>query len=152
MTAQGVIQSGARWRVGIGDQVKIWKDSWLPDMRSPWIESPPAMGLTEATADSLETLLGNTWDEDILADLFNSQDQPLIKQTLLSSSPPRPTHPLSAIMNQTMVRKKLWSLPIPPKVKLFIWRPCVNLLPNRAIVPYQILFSISFVFEFVFVI
>ena len=26
MAAQGVVQSGARWRVGVGDQVKIWQD------------------------------------------------------------------------------------------------------------------------------
>ena len=32
MAAQGVIQSGARWRVGVENHVKKWQDPWLPDM------------------------------------------------------------------------------------------------------------------------
>ena len=94
------------------------------------------MGLTEATVDSFKSTSGGTWDEDILADLFSSRDQILIKQTLLSINPPRDqwqwhhdlngwysmksgyrqliaSHPSYSIYEANNGLKKLWSLSIP---------------------------------------
>ena len=111
------------------------------------------MGLTEATADLLKTPSGDTCDEDILAYLFNSRDQALIKQTLPSNSPPHDQwqwhhdmkglytvksgnrqltlfQPSFAIYESNNGLKKSLSLSIPPKVKLFMWSACFNLLPT----------------------
>ena len=113
-------------------------DSTSCSVRNPWIESLLAIGSTEAMVNSLKTISGDAWDEDILLDLFSSRDRTLIKQVLLSMNPAQdqwqwhydlrgmysvksgyrhlivsqPPFPNMDVKNGL---KKLWSLSIPPK-------------------------------------
>ena len=80
MAAQEIIKRGARWRTGTGDQVNLWLDPWLPDSMHPFIETPSVVGLQDMTMDSLKSVTGLSWDENILRDLFNSRDQLLFNK------------------------------------------------------------------------
>ena len=153
LSAQGVIQSGVRWRIGNGEHVRIWQESWVPDLRNPWLQSPPAGGLEEATMNSLKNITGTGWDDDILLDYFNSRDQALIKQVPVSLSQPQDrwkwvhdlkgiytvkcghyllssTQPNSPFNTECASLRKLWSSPIPPKAKNIVWRVYMGLLPT----------------------
>ncbi|MCI24538.1 F-box protein, partial [Trifolium medium] len=40
LSAKDVLDKGARWRVGNGASIKIWKDKWLPNQAGFKVWSP----------------------------------------------------------------------------------------------------------------
>ena len=133
--------------------MRIWKESWVSDLRNPWLQSPPAGGLEEATMNSLKNTTGTGWDDDILLDHFNNRDQMLIKQVPVSLNQPQDrwkwvhnlkgiytvkcghyhlssTQPSSPFNTKCAGLRKLWSSPISPKAKNLMWRVYMGLLPT----------------------
>jgi hypothetical protein len=70
---------GYIWRVGNGDSIKIWEDSWIPSSPSRWILSPRA-GAVYTKVSELISLISGTWDEELLNVLFNPLDVRRIMQ------------------------------------------------------------------------
>ncbi|KAF4363653.1 hypothetical protein G4B88_021770 [Cannabis sativa] len=66
-------------------------------------------------------------DEELLNDLFDETDKELICSIVISTSATHDTHYCAA--NFSLWR--IWSLKIPAKVYIFLWRPCCNNLPTR---------------------
>ena len=64
-----MIQLGARWRIGDGSSVKIFKDSWLPNVHSERVLSPVSVSSEDATVDQLLDSESRWWNTN-LVDLF----------------------------------------------------------------------------------
>ncbi|XP_038715124.1 uncharacterized mitochondrial protein AtMg00310-like [Tripterygium wilfordii] len=84
IASQPLVRSGAQWRVGKGDRIKIWTDSWLPDDSNPRVMSLVIQGSEEAVVRGLIRTDERLWDQDILRDLFNDRDRDLINKIPLS--------------------------------------------------------------------
>jgi len=80
-------QTGACWRIGDGQKVKVWHHAWLPSKPPTRILSPVLEGWEEATIDKLINEDFRTWDEDVINGLFVPEEADLIKSISLSRFP-----------------------------------------------------------------
>lgn len=80
--AKSVTVAGARWKVGLGNHIKIVGKPWLLDEANPYItSSSPAFG--DHTVSSLLCADNRNWDENTISDLFNARDQSCIRSICL---------------------------------------------------------------------
>ncbi|XP_073159109.1 uncharacterized protein [Henckelia pumila] len=63
---------------------KIWGEPWLPDLNNPYIESDCIQYLQLATVNLLRLEGIDSWDIDLLKELFNAREQQLILSIPLS--------------------------------------------------------------------
>ena len=61
-----VIRQGAKWRVGNGEDVKIWGDNWLPSVTSTRVHGPLISEFQEAIVSSLINPLSHSWEMHLL--------------------------------------------------------------------------------------
>ncbi|KAA3459024.1 reverse transcriptase [Gossypium australe] len=152
-----LIEEGMLWRIGNGERVNIWNDSWLPGKENNRI-SGQEIRIQWSTVRDLIHSDSNTWKADLIRKLVeedtarrilsiplsggNSQDTVVWKfegsgeysvrsgyRTLVSSL--TNTNPYSnnnAIF--TDFYKDLWGLNIPSKIKIHVWRLFNNLIPH----------------------
>lgn len=57
-----------------------WKDAWLPSLEHPKIQSPVVDLFSEALVNSLFSPIHNTWNVDLLHQLFSNREVELIKK------------------------------------------------------------------------
>lgn len=105
--------------------------------------------LAEATVDSLMTMDGQAWDDEILGELCNDRDRKLIYQVPipLRSKPDswfwlpdtkggftvRSCYRLirgEAVSQERDMWARLWSLKLPGKISNFLWRVVRGVLPT----------------------
>ena len=60
LKGRDVLLRGARWRIGNGAKVSIWKDAWLPSLEHPKIQSLVVDLFSEASVNSLFSPTRNT--------------------------------------------------------------------------------------------
>lgn len=72
-----VIRKDANWRIGKGDQVRVWGDPWLANVVNHKVQTLPPRALQEALVCSLMKSTKRSWDEDFLQDIFDPQDSDL---------------------------------------------------------------------------
>jgi ribonuclease HI len=156
--ARQLIRSGMWWRVGDGSQVKVWGDSWLPTLSAPKLISPCPSPLTDLTVEKLIDPNTHSWAlgnyepyllpfevaeiSRIPLSLCGARDAlvwPASSDGLFSV---RSAYRLllnqevsltpSSSSNDFMRRlwKSIWSLPVTPKVRNFLWRACGESLPT----------------------
>lgn len=53
LETQNILKRSCRWRVGDGNTLKIWEDSWLPDTENPKIVTPPFLYLETARVSAI---------------------------------------------------------------------------------------------------
>ena len=70
LKARKVIQLGARWRIGDGSSVKIFKDSWLPGVHSRRVLSPVSILSEDATVDQLIDSDSRWWNTNLVDTIF----------------------------------------------------------------------------------
>ena len=70
LKARKVIQLGARWRIGDGSSVKIFKDSWLPNVHSGRVLSPVFVLSEDATVDQLLDSESWWWNTNLVDTIF----------------------------------------------------------------------------------
>ena len=70
LKGRDVLLSGARWRIGNGAMVSIWKDAWLPSLEHSKIQSPAVDLFSKASVNSLFSPSHNTWNMDLLHQFF----------------------------------------------------------------------------------
>jgi hypothetical protein len=154
-----VLEAGMRWRVGSGESIRIWKDRWIPSSSTYKIMSPIRHLDENASVDSLINFHSMSWNVPLLQEVFLPRDVELITQIPLSVRRPRDTliwsgtkkgiftvksayymllHQSSAgeagsssSRELSMFWKNLWSTQVAPKVKLFAWRACRNIVPTK---------------------
>nr|GMD72664.1 uncharacterized protein LOC109162712 [Ipomoea batatas] len=141
-------------RIGDGAETRIWGTPWLADPHDPRLHTLCIADLEHATVSGLLDHSG-TWDEDVVKDLFVATDVPSILATPVS-----PTsryvwlwqgdvrgiytvrHGYNLLTSASIHAnpqvhfvewRKLWKLPVPPKVKNLLWRCMWNILPVRVL-------------------
>lgn len=133
-----MIIAGARWKVGLGTDIKIVGLSWLPYITSD------NMAFGDNTVSSLMGSFTRTWDEDISTNLFNERDQRYIRRIFLSEIQTadclywskdstwlysvRSAYRLLPVQKNLWQRhdsgsiwNKLWRIKAPPKVINCLW-------------------------------
>ncbi|KAH9717156.1 putative reverse transcriptase/RNA-dependent DNA polymerase [Citrus sinensis] len=136
-----IIHKGSRWRIGNGEQVYVYKSNWIP---RPENLKPL----------SIQTLHPNSVKEDVISQNFSEEDAARIKRIILPSSPQldqliwhfdkhgnysiksgyqlslrlkSPDLASSSDLSKTHW-KIIWSMEIPEKIKIFMWRAAQNML------------------------
>ncbi|KAK9997071.1 hypothetical protein SO802_021757 [Lithocarpus litseifolius] len=69
----------ARWRIGDGSSVKIFKDSWLPNAHFSRVLSPVSVLSEEATVDQLIDRDSRWWNSALVDAIFIPSEAQLIK-------------------------------------------------------------------------
>lgn len=152
LESQQIIKAGVGCRAGNGSSINILTDPWLPSVSQAYVQSDN-MALVDQKVSSLMSMDSNSWDLDILYDLFNVDEIstilsiPLdknvddswywrheklgfysVKSAYLQLQDHRGNN--STASNSGFWRK-LWNLKIPPKIKNFLWRASSNCLPEK---------------------
>lgn len=158
MHAKDVISKGARWLIGDGQQVQIWKDSWiptLPDFKLTRNTSDiPAVALVEDLIDA-DT---KNWNRGLIIKSFIPFEAQLILNISISLRLPNDklirhwerdgsfsvisahhmlkeeeskSIPESSDRGQQQLWTRIWKVSIPNCVKNFLWRLGRNILPTR---------------------
>lgn len=149
-----VIKVGIRWRIGNCHSVSVYKDIWLPRPVTFKPMSPPKMSMHTVVADLIKS--GNQWDEDKLKQNFIQEDLDVILNIPLPREKAKDQvmwhydkggeysiksgyqlalklrYPEASSRSGNNPRhwNTLWSLEIPEKIKIFMWRASKNLLPS----------------------
>ncbi|CAI9760115.1 unnamed protein product [Fraxinus pennsylvanica] len=141
------------FRVGNGSSIRIWHDPWLPSPSQGFITSEPSPGVEDATVDQLILPGENSWDHDLLADLFSEEDRGQIMKIPLTAHGREDRmywihdkkgvysvrSGYKSLMADSFIHsysttenfwKELWRLKIPAKVRNLIWRASLNVLPT----------------------
>ena len=78
-----LIKSGARRRVGSGEDVIVWTYPWVPNSH-PFITTTPLEGPEDWPVSALKYVQRNSWDEALLNAVFDTRDFNLIRSIPLS--------------------------------------------------------------------
>lgn len=87
LSAQDAIIIGCRKRIGDGASTKVWKVPWLPCEENDYMSTNQVPELQNINVHSLIDTDTNTWDSDILDDLFNDRDRRLIRRIPIPRQP-----------------------------------------------------------------
>jgi hypothetical protein len=159
LQSRTVLKSGARWRIGNSSSVRIWGDNWLPRSSPGQVISPRNYFPADAKVSSLIDLPRREWKERVINHVFLPLEAGLIQGMPLSHQaaqdkliwPHTPSgifsvrsayHFLltahqgdtpSSSNNNTGpgLWNKIWDLPIPPKIRHFLWRASRDALPTK---------------------
>lgn len=149
-----VIKAGIRWRMENDYIVLVYKDNWVPRPVAFKPMSPPKMFMHTVVADLIKS--GNQRDEDKLKQNFIQEDLDVILNIPLPREKAkdqvmwhydkrgeyfvksgyqlalklRYPEASSSSGNNPRHWNTLWSLEIPEKIKIFMWRASKNLLPS----------------------
>ena len=158
--ARTMIQDGGRWRVGDGSKIKFWGDNWVDGAHTSKVISPrnylPPEGLVSCLIDPV----GRSWKHQLIHHLFLPHEATNILGMSLSSqcredkliwphtsndfysvrsayrflinrqTNEHPSH--SRAEEDQTLWKHIWSLKVIPRVKSFIWKACLEVLPTKS--------------------
>ena len=160
ISPQTLVIEGLRWRVGNGANIKVWQDKRLPQVSSRIVISPRMfLSANTMVADLIDSSTAK-WKTEVIDSLFIAYEAELIKSIPLSATLPaekivwfettngnfiiRSSYKLAFSLfksrncgttsDGSLLRKfwkKLWSSPIPHKVRHFCWRACRDTLPTK---------------------
>ena len=158
MQARDVICKGARWRVGDGSSINIWKHRWLDSSRGGKILSPRLDSSLAVVKDLFITGM-KMWNSDLIDQKFYPWEADCIKSMPVSFHidkdaliwPWTPDGVYSVksaywiLANESLLSQArssnlealkplwngIWRLKLPNKVKHFLWRALNESLPTK---------------------
>ncbi|KAH9724450.1 reverse transcriptase domain-containing protein [Citrus sinensis] len=149
-----VLKDGARWRIGRGDMVQVYKSNWIPRPNTFKPFSMPSLWEDAKVAELIDAR--NQWKADLILEHFNKEDAAAIMRIPLLRSPKMdevcwhfdkkgmytvksgyqialrlkyPDIP-STSEDCSCYWKAIWRLELPEKIKIFLWRAAQNMLPT----------------------
>lgn len=156
-----ILQSGLKWKVGCGDRIKFWEDTWINDEET-LAASFPRLYLISCQQNQLLQQMGNhketewEWNFSWRRPLFDNEiDSAVNFLTAVEGQriqqmgtdvwewkgDPSGLYSTQSAYNllraesaegsQVECFKELWKLKIPPKVAVFAWRLLWDRLPTR---------------------
>ncbi|XP_041011395.1 uncharacterized protein LOC121255185 [Juglans microcarpa x Juglans regia] len=157
--ARPLLYEGLLWKIGNGNQVKIWSDRWLPIPMSYKTQCLPKVLNTKASISSLIDQDTHSWNLPLVQSVFILEEAVII--SIIHISPCKSDDKLvwrctkngifsvksayhllvfvndlnkgqaSDSTNHEVLWKLLWKLRVPNKVKMFLWRSAWDILPTR---------------------
>ncbi|KAL5783292.1 hypothetical protein ACOSP7_008321 [Xanthoceras sorbifolium] len=138
-----VIRKGVRWKIGNGQSISIYDDSWLPRDSSFRVYSPRLL----PDGVSVSALIGapGRWKADIILSIplcssplrdsliwhFDKKGCFSVKSACKLALKDSCSDSPFGSRAPSPWWKKLWELQIPSKIKIFCWRACREALPTR---------------------
>ena len=153
-----MIVKGSRWCVGDGAAINIWQDKWVPSQNGHKVISPPNTLQAGAEVCELLSP-SFSWNTELIEEIFlpfeaesikqiplvgvNKPDRLIWAQSLNGCFSIQSTfHMLveesrkgaqgassSSAQRWNSFWNKLWSIQVPQKIRLFMWKKCSNILP-----------------------
>lgn len=152
LESQSIIRKGIGCKVGNGQSINILEDPWLPMINEAYVQTHSEI-LKGQLVSSLMNTNSNSWDTDLILDVFNDRDANIILSIPVNKSIKDSWYWRREKMGQYSVKsayllmqedktnnsmtansgfwRRLWNLKIPPKVKNFLWRAVSNCLPTK---------------------
>uniref|UniRef100_A0A2N9ETE5 Reverse transcriptase domain-containing protein n=1 Tax=Fagus sylvatica TaxID=28930 RepID=A0A2N9ETE5_FAGSY len=159
LKARDVIQKGVVWRVGNGKKISIWRQNWLLEDHHRRVITPAPALLADSTVAELISPQTNHWDESLIDNIFFPYDAVAIKSIPLSegTAEDKPFWPgtktgqytvrsgykflqtedmttqpsCSNLQPMKQMWKEVWSLQVPKKIQMFMWRSLKDSLPSK---------------------
>lgn len=72
--ARGVLTDRVQWRVGNGEKIRIWKDSWLPPPCSTLVYSPHHRLDVDSQVSTLIDLMTGWWNTHLIDEIFTPEE------------------------------------------------------------------------------
>lgn len=143
-----------RWRIGTGDRIKVYKSNWMPRPQTFKPISRPTLDPECKVAELIDE--NQQWKEALIHQNFKPEDAAQILRIPLPTRP-KPDQILWHYDKKGMYSVKsgyqaalrlkhsdfpscssnthchwnvIWSLDLPEKIKIFMWRAINNLLPT----------------------
>jgi hypothetical protein len=160
LASKDLIQNGVIWRIGNGNDVRIWGEKWLLTPSSFSVQTPRSAHSENMKLSDLIDMEERQWNRPLISSLFLPEEaaaifniplSPLLpKDRLLWRCTKNGVFTIRSAYHLGMERRALqqpgcsekreaneewktcWSLNIPNPVKMFLWRANHNLLPTRA--------------------
>jgi hypothetical protein len=159
LKANSILQNGIGWRVGNGEDIKIWKDVWLNPPKSRLLLTNNTNWHPESRVSSLIDHNSGWWNLDLIHRLFDPGEaadigsvviSPLLKKDkIIWRGSPSGVFTVRSAYHMKMRRraqekgesssvdgneqlwKFIWSLPTTPVLRNFCWKLCHDLLPTK---------------------
>jgi hypothetical protein len=159
MQAKEVVRMGARWRIGNGNKVRIWKDGWIPNNSDSFVKGPRVQLDENALVSELIDTNSKMWRREAVRSWFNPHEAKKILSIPLSHRLPEDkiiwgwekngefsvrsayhlladkkncNQPGPSSIYQESLWAKIWKAPIPNVIRNFLWRLVKHILPSRA--------------------
>ena len=126
LKGRGVIQRGAKWKVGDGESIKIYGDNWLPTTSLSNVHGPLPSKFQNATVSSLINHQTHTWDLEVLSIALTPFEAELVQKITLSRGQSRDVlfwHLSSQVYTQSSrvtISSSLKLASVPQKLKLYL--------------------------------
>ncbi|KAL0399793.1 UNVERIFIED_CONTAM: putative mitochondrial protein [Sesamum radiatum] len=158
LVMRDLLAARSRWHIGQGRSVNIWTDCWIPRPITFQVITAPNCLSLQATVSELIREDGE-WNKEIIREVFRPEDvSAILAIPLMAGSQDclrwhfekhgrYSVHSGYRLLSQGFVSDGysyasassscslgswnfIWKAEVPPKVRLFIWRVCRNLLPT----------------------
>lgn len=158
--AKSIIEHGTIWRIGNGEDERVWKDRWIPCQTSFSMQSPIRNLSNEALVKDLIDPDTKAWNVELVKETFWEEEAKIILSIPLSPTLPRDRRiwrctsnrdfsvrsayhmemELVALSNcsglgqetKSTAWKICWKLRVPNVAKMFLWKAFNNLLPTKS--------------------
>ena len=157
--SKNLIERNGRWRVGDGENIRIFQDAWLPNSNAGKILFHKNVLAPSTTADGLIDPNSGWWNLGLIDQCFYPLDAKKIISLPLCITPQTDSFVWTAEKNgsysmksgykilcedqqtgeavsdltetQRNFWKGIWKLKLPNKIKHFLWKSCTNSLPTK---------------------
>ena len=155
-----VVRGDSRWRVGNGKLIHIWNDKWLPTPTTYRVVSPPCDMNDFLMVSALIDHDLRSWKANLVKSIFLPFEADTIlnipisynlsKDKLIWVGNRKGVFTVRSSYHVALnlvdcsdegessfgdpwerLWKKIWHLNIPPKIKYFAWRACIDALPTK---------------------